>query len=60
MKIVMRAVLSRYAIEAVDLRPEPTARRSITFSPGRGATVVLRERMQIDGTGASAEAVVAA
>jgi cytochrome P450 len=46
MKIVMRSVLSRFALEPVDARPEPAARRSITFSPGRGAHVVLRERIR--------------
>jgi cytochrome P450 len=44
MKIVMRAVLSRYALSPVGPRPEQTARRSITFSPTGGATVILRER----------------
>jgi cytochrome P450 len=46
MKIVMRSVLSRFALEPVDARPEPAARRSITFSPGRGANVVLRVRIR--------------
>jgi cytochrome P450 len=44
MKIVMRAVLMRYAITPVRPEAEPTGRRSITFSPARGATVLLRER----------------
>jgi cytochrome P450 len=44
MKIVLRAVLTSRQLEPVNDRPEHTARRSITFSPGGGATVVLRER----------------
>jgi hypothetical protein len=45
MKIVIRAVLSRFEISPVDPAAEKTARRSITFSPRGGATVVLRERI---------------
>jgi cytochrome P450 len=44
MKIVVASVLRRYAIAPAADRPEYTARRSITFSPSRGATVVLSER----------------
>ena len=44
MKIVMRAVLSRYELIPAAPRPEQTARRSITFSPAGGATVTLRAR----------------
>lgn len=44
MKIVMRAVLSAYSIEAGTSGPELTRRRSITVSPRLGAPVVLRER----------------
>ncbi len=44
MKIVLREVLSRYALEPGGGPPETTRRRSITFSPARGATVVLRAR----------------
>jgi cytochrome P450 len=44
MKIVMRAVLSRFEIASVTGRPEQTGRRSITFSPKDGATIVLLER----------------
>ena len=44
MKIVMRAVLSAYRIEASTRGPELTRRRSITVSPRLGATVLLRER----------------
>jgi cytochrome P450 len=44
MKIVLRVALSRYELAAPGPRPERTGRRSITFSPVGGATVVLRER----------------
>ena len=44
MKVVIRAVLSRYELASAGERPEQTGRRSITFSPERGATVVLRDR----------------
>ncbi len=44
MKIVLRAVLDRYTLEPTTSGPEPTARRSITFSPKGGAAVVLHER----------------
>jgi cytochrome P450 len=45
MKIVLRAVLSRYELEAGGKRRETARRRSITFSPARGATVVLADRV---------------
>jgi cytochrome P450 len=41
MKIVLRAVLSRYELLPARPGPETTARRSITFSPSRGAEVTL-------------------
>jgi cytochrome P450 len=44
MKIVLGEVLTRYELAAASDRPEHTRRRSITFSPSRGATVVLRRR----------------
>jgi hypothetical protein len=44
MKIVLSEVLGRYALTAASERPEQTGRRSITFSPGGGATVILHER----------------
>jgi cytochrome P450 len=44
MKIVLRAVLTRFDAAPADVRPEQTRRRSITFSPVGGARVVLRER----------------
>jgi cytochrome P450 len=45
MKVVIRAVLTRCELSPVGSRPEQTGRRSITFSPSRGATVVLRDRL---------------
>ncbi len=44
MKIVVRTVLRRHLVSPPSDRPEQTARRSITFSPSAGATVVLHER----------------
>jgi cytochrome P450 len=44
MKIVIRAVVDRYELAPATERPERTARRSITFSPGGGASVILRRR----------------
>jgi cytochrome P450 len=44
MKIVLAAVLRRFAVSPGGAGPEPAARRSITFSPAAGATVILRER----------------
>ena len=44
MKLVLRAVLSRFELAPAQAAPEHVARRSITFSPAGGATVVLRER----------------
>jgi cytochrome P450 len=44
MKIVLRAVLSRYQLARAGEQRERTRRRSITFSPTGGATVVLRAR----------------
>jgi hypothetical protein len=44
MKIVLKAALSRFALAAPSDAPEQTGRRSITFSPRGGATVILRER----------------
>jgi cytochrome P450 len=43
MKIVLAAVLRRFELQAIGA-PETTRRRSITFSPSRGATVMLRTR----------------
>jgi cytochrome P450 len=44
MKIVLRAALTAYRIQPADHGLELTRRRSITFSPGRGARAVLEER----------------
>jgi cytochrome P450 len=43
MKIVLAAVLRRFEMQPTGA-PETTRRRSITFSPSRGATVMLRTR----------------
>ena len=45
MKVVLRAVVERLELAPVSRRPERTARRSITFSPGGGASVILRSRL---------------
>jgi cytochrome P450 len=47
MKIVLGAALARYELAAGAERRERAARRSITFSPGGGATVLLRERARV-------------
>jgi cytochrome P450 len=44
MKIVLRAALSLYELAPATSSSERPARRSITLSPARSATVVLRER----------------
>ena len=44
MKVVLRSVLARCELAPAVERPEQTGRRSITFSPDRGATVMLRDR----------------
>jgi hypothetical protein len=44
MKIVLKAVLSRFEVAAANPAPEVTGRRSITFSPKGGATVMLTNR----------------
>jgi cytochrome P450 len=43
MKIVLGAALARYELLPAAPRREHASRRSITFSPGRGATVILRD-----------------
>jgi hypothetical protein len=45
MKIAIRSVLTRYELHPVGTRAEGTRRRSITVSPDRGGTVLLRERL---------------
>ncbi|HEX3690515.1 MAG TPA: cytochrome P450 [Solirubrobacteraceae bacterium] len=47
MKVVLRATLRRYEIRGASGRPETTRRRSITFSPAGGTTVVLRRRAPV-------------
>ena len=49
MNIVTAAVLRRFTLAAVDSRLERTRRRSITFSPASGATVVLGLRRDVNG-----------
>ncbi len=44
MKIVLRAALGRYELRPAAPASERPARRSITLSPARSATVVLQER----------------
>jgi cytochrome P450 len=44
MKIVLRAVLARYALAPAGPAPERTRRRSITLSPAQGARVLLTHR----------------
>jgi hypothetical protein len=44
MKIVLRAVVGRFALSAAGPAAETTRRRGITFSPRGGATVVLTAR----------------
>ncbi|HTB69877.1 MAG TPA: cytochrome P450 [Solirubrobacteraceae bacterium] len=51
MKLVLRAVLSRYALRPASDAPETTRRRGITFSPSRGSRVILVPRA---GAGAGA------
>ncbi len=46
MKLVIRSALERYELEPASASPERTGRRSITFSPARGATIVLRPRAE--------------
>jgi cytochrome P450 len=44
MKVVIRAALTRCELRPATTAAEPTRRRSITFSPAGGATVILRDR----------------
>jgi cytochrome P450 len=44
MKIVIRAAVRRFELEPVGDSPEQTGRRSITFSPAGGASVILKQR----------------
>jgi cytochrome P450 len=60
MKIVLRAAVARFELSPGRDRPERTARRSITFSPDGGATVVLSERRPAGEDPGSTRAVAAA
>lgn len=44
MRVVLRQALERFTVAPADPRPEPTRRRMITITPGRGARVVLEPR----------------
>ena len=44
-KLVLRLLLTRARLRSADQRPEPIARRNITFSPKRGTPAVLEERI---------------
>ena len=59
MKIVLRAVLGRFALSASGPAAETTRRRGITFSPRGGATVVLTERTPARGPAVAPAAVPA-
>ena len=45
MKVVLKAVMSRYEIAPANGRLELNRRRAITISPGRGAEAVLHPRV---------------
>jgi hypothetical protein len=60
MKIVLRSVLSRYELAPAASDPEHVQRRSITFSPAGGATVVLRPRTPAPATTRPGEVAAAA
>jgi cytochrome P450 len=45
MKIILRRVFARCALEAPDARPERPRRRFVTYPPNRGARVLLTSRM---------------
>jgi cytochrome P450 len=47
MKVVLKAVLSRYEVEPGRAGPELNRRRAITISPRRGAETVLRARKAV-------------
>ena len=46
MKVALRAVLGRTEVRGASAAPENSRRRSITLSPGRGARVVLHDRLR--------------
>jgi hypothetical protein len=47
MKVVIRSVLGSCELTPAGERPEQTARRSITFSPAGGASLVLHDRAAV-------------
>ncbi|HEU0249880.1 MAG TPA: cytochrome P450 [Solirubrobacteraceae bacterium] len=60
MKVVLRAVVERFAIVPVGKQAETAQRRSITISPSRGCEVTLRERHPVAETAATHERVAVA
>jgi cytochrome P450 len=59
MKIVIRAAARRFELAPAGDRPEQTGRRSITFSPVGGASVILKERSPQTATDARVLAGIA-
>lgn len=43
-RVVLEAIARRLDLEAADLTPDRIAQRNVTFSPARGARVVIRSR----------------
>ncbi len=48
MKLVLKAVMSRYDLEPTVAGAETTRRRSITYTPSRGASTIVRQRKHAD------------
>ncbi|HEV3000863.1 MAG TPA: cytochrome P450 [Solirubrobacteraceae bacterium] len=44
MRLVLKAVLSRYELEPTEAGMETTRRRAITYTPSRGASTIVRDR----------------
>jgi hypothetical protein len=59
MKVVLRAVVERFALSPVGEQAETAMRRSITISPSRGCEVILSEHPSARASSASASPVVA-
>ncbi|MGH2880093.1 MAG: cytochrome P450 [Solirubrobacteraceae bacterium] len=59
MKVVLQAVVERFALEPVGEQAETAMRRSITISPSRGCEVVLRKRPSASASNVSASPAVA-
>jgi cytochrome P450 len=53
MQIVLRTVFERWELRRADESPELTSRRNITVRPGRGARVVLGDRVAAAGAPSS-------